>query len=129
MGTKAKNEVTQGSKAIIDKCKQLVEDSKMPMSKFLKLTDMSKTYWYKRFRYEAPLTTTDVEHIANTLGIDQMDIYKAASTAEADTDAIAVAEMVRQASDPESYGLAANRDENKESEALGDAGPDWSELA
>lgn len=56
-------------------------------------------------------------------------IDKLALQMEADAEQEAVAEMVRQASDPTRYGLAANYDPNKEIEALGEAGPDWDDPA
>lgn len=84
MGTKSKNEVTPGSKAVIDRCKQLMAERGMPTYKFLEKTGMSNNYWHKRARYEAPLNTSDIEHIANALGVDQLDIYKAASQSDVD---------------------------------------------
>lgn len=78
MGTKAKNEVTKGGKAVIDRCKQLIQEKGIPVDEFLKRTGMSRNYWYKRYRYEAPLTTTDIELIADAIGVSQLDIYKAA---------------------------------------------------
>ena len=44
---------------------------------------MSNNYWYKRMRYEAPLNTSDVEHIASTFGLTSLDIYTRALGSDA----------------------------------------------
>ncbi|WP_259305686.1 hypothetical protein [Bifidobacterium bifidum] len=44
---------------------------------------MRNNYWHVRLRYEAPLTTSDVEHIASTFGLTSLDIYTRALGSEA----------------------------------------------
>ena len=75
MGSIAKNEVTEDSRRIIDLCRTLVKQSGMTNSEFYKRSGMRNNYWHVRLRYEAPLTTSDVEHIASTFGLTSLDIY------------------------------------------------------
>jgi hypothetical protein len=75
MGSIAKNEVTEDSRRIIDLCRALVKQSGMTNSEFYKRSGMRNNYWHVRLRYEAPLTTSDVEHIASTFGLTSRDIY------------------------------------------------------
>lgn len=142
MGSIAKNEVTEDSKRIIDICRDLVKRSGITNAEFYKKSGMRNNYWHVRLRYEAPLTTSDVEHIASTFGLTSLDIYTRALGSEAarvyesrerlpspspssvpacprsdaDDD---VAAAIR---DHERYGLAANTDGNRDVEA---ETPDW----
>lgn len=75
MGSIAKNEVTEDSKRIIDICRDLVKRSGITNAEFYKKSGMRNNYWHVRLRYEAPLTTSDVEHIASTFGLTSLDIY------------------------------------------------------
>jgi hypothetical protein len=137
-----KNEVTEDSKRIIDICRQLLKNSDISIDEFFDSSGLSNNYWYKRMRYEAPLNTSDVEHIASTFGLTSLDIYTRALGSEAarayearerlpspspssvpacprpdaDDD---VAAAIR---DHERYGLAANTDGNRDVEA---ETPDW----
>lgn len=137
-----KNEVTEDSKRIINICRQLLKNSDISIDEFFDSSGLSNNYWYKRMRYEAPLNTSDVEHIASTFGLTSLDIYTRALGSEAarayeyrerlpspspssvpacprpdaDDD---VAAAIR---DHERYGLAANADGNRDVEA---ETPDW----
>lgn len=137
-----KNEVTEDSKRIINICRQLLKNSDISIDEFFDSSGLSNNYWYKRMRYEAPLNTSDVEHIASTFGLTSLDIYTRALGSEAarayearerlpspspssvpacprpdaDDD---VAAAIR---DHERYGLAANTDGNRDVEA---ETPDW----
>lgn len=119
-----------------------VENSGITIDEFFDSSGLSNNYWYKRMRYEAPLNTSDVEHIASTFGLTSLDIYTRALGSEAarayearerlpspspssvpacprpdaDDD---VAAAIR---DHERYGLAANTDGNRDVEA---ETPDW----
>ena len=64
-----KNEVTEDSKRIINICRQLLKNSDISIDEFFDSSGLSNNYWYKRMRYEAPLNTSDVEHIASTFGL------------------------------------------------------------
>ena len=86
---------------------------------------MSNNYWYKRMRYEAPLNTSDVEHIASTFGLTSLDIYTRALGSDA-ARAYAACERQSQITDdlidriaahPEDYDVAANKDPNARLEA------------
>ena len=83
MGSIAKNVVTEDSKRIIDICRDLVIRSGITNAEFYKKSGMRNNYWHVRLRYEAPLTTSDVEHIASTFGLTSLDIYTRALGSEA----------------------------------------------
>lgn len=125
MGSIAKNEVTEDSKRIIDICRDLVKRSGITNAEFYKKSGMRNNYWHVRLRYEAPLTTSDVEHIASTFGLTSLDIYTRALGSDA-ARAYAARErefrvtddlVDRIASRPEDFGVAANDDPNKALEA------------
>lgn len=130
MGSIAKNEVTEDSKRIIDICRDLVKQSGITNAEFYKKSGMRNNYWHVRLRYEAPLTTSDVEHIASTFGLTSLDIYTRALGSDA-ARAYAARERESQITDdlidriaahPEDYDVAANRDPNKEIEMNGGEG-------
>lgn len=124
MAYKAKNEVTEDSRKIIDICRDLLSASGMGIKEFLSASGLGNNYWYMRMRYEAPLNTSDVEHIASTFGLTSLDIYTRALGSDA---ARAYAARERQkitddlvdriAAHPEDYVTAANDDPNKMLEA------------
>ena len=78
-----KNEVTEDSKRIINICRQLLKNSDISIDEFFDSSGLSNNYWYKRMRYEAPLNTSDVEHIASTFGLTSLDIYTRALGSDA----------------------------------------------
>lgn len=130
MGSIAKNEVTEDSKRIIDICRDLVKRSGITNAEFYKKSGMRNNYWHVRLRYEAPLTTSDVEHIASTFGLTSLDIYTRALGSDA-ARAYEYRERQNQITDdlidriaahPEDYDVAANRDPNKEIEMNGGEG-------
>nr|DAI88799.1 MAG TPA: repressor protein CI [Caudoviricetes sp.] len=142
MGSIARNEVTEDSKRIIDICRDLVKRSGITNAEFYKKSGMRNNYWHVRLRYEAPLTTSDVEHIAFTFGLTSLDIYTRALGSDA-TRAYEARERLPSPSpssvpacprpdadddvaaairDHERYGLAANTDGNRDVEA---ETPDW----
>lgn len=130
MGSIAKNEVTEDSKRIIDICRDLVKRSGITNAEFYKKSGMRNNYWHVRLRYEAPLTTSDVEHIASTFGLTSLDIYTRAlgsDTARAyeasERESQITDDLIdRIAAHPEDYDVAANRDPNKEIEMNGGEG-------
>lgn len=120
-----KNEVTEDSKRIIDICRQLLKNSDISIDEFFDSSGLSNNYWYKRMRYEAPLNTSDVEHIASTFGLTSLDIYTRALGSDA-ARAYAAREREFQVTDdlvdriaahPEDYDVAVNKDPNKTLEA------------
>ena len=120
-----KNEVTEDSKRIIDICRQLLKNSDISIDEFFDSSGLSNNYWYKRMRYEAPLNTSDVEHIASTFGLTSLDIYTralgsdAARSYEAREREFQVTDDLvdRIAAHPEDYDVAANKDSNARLEA------------
>lgn len=125
MARGSKNEVTEDSKRIIDVCRQLLKNSGITIDEFFDSSGLSNNYWYKRMRYEAPLNTSDVEHIASTFGLTSLDIYTRALGSDA-ARAYAARERESQITDdlidriaahPEDYDVAANKDPNARLEA------------
>lgn len=125
MGSIARNEVTEDSKRIIDICRDLVKRSGITNAEFYKKSGMRNNYWHVRLRYEAPLTTSDVEHIASTFGLTSLDIYTRALGSDA-ARAYEARERQSQITDdlidriaahPEDYDMAANKDPNARLEA------------
>lgn len=125
MARGSKNEVTEDSKRIIDVCRQLLKNSGITIDEFFDSSGLSNNYWYKRMRYEAPLNTSDVEHIAFTFGLTSLDIYTRALGSEA-ARAYEARERQSQITDdlidriaahPEDYDVAANKDPNARLEA------------
>lgn len=125
MARGSKNEVTEDSKRIIDVCRQLLKNSGITIDEFFDSSGLSNNYWYKRMRYEAPLNTSDVEHIASTFGLTSLDIYTRALGSDA-ARAYAAREREFQVTDdlvdriaahPEDFDVAASKDSNKTLEA------------
>lgn len=130
MARGSKNEVTEDSKRIIDVCRQLLKNSGITIDEFFDSSGLSNNYWYKRMRYEAPLNTSDVEHIASTFGLTSLDIYTRALGGDA-ARAYAAREREFQVTDdlvdriaahPENFDVAASKDPNKEAEMNGGEG-------
>lgn len=125
MGSIARNEVTEDSKRIIDICRDLVKRSGITNAEFYKKSGMRNNYWHVRLRYEAPLTTSDVEHIAFTFGLTSLDIYTRALGSDAarayeacERESRITDDLIgRIAAHPEDYDVAANRDSNARLEA------------
>ena len=124
MARGSKNEVTEDSKRIIDVCRQLLKNSGITIDEFFDSSGLGNNYWYKRMRYEAPLNTSDVEHIASTFGLTSLDIYtralgsEAARTYAREREFQITDDLIdRIAAHPEDYDVAANRDSNARLEA------------
>lgn len=124
MARGSKNEVTEDSKRIIDVCRRLLKNSGISIDEFFDSSGLSNNYWYKRMRYEAPLNTSDVEHIASTFGLTSLDIYTralgsdAARTYARERESQITDDLVdRIAAHPEAYDVAANTDPNARLEA------------
>lgn len=125
MARGSKNEVTEDSKRIIDVCRQLLKNSGITIDEFFDSSGLSNNYWYKRRRYEAPLNTSDVEHIASTFGLTSLDIYTRALGSEAarayearERESQITDDLIdRIAAHPEDYDVAANKDSNARLEA------------
>lgn len=125
MARGSKNEVTEDSKRIIDVCRRLLKNSGISIDEFFDSSGLSNNYWYKRMRYEAPLNTSDVEHIASTFGLTSLDIYTRALGSEAarayearERESRITDDLIdRIAAHPEDYDVAANKDSNARLEA------------
>lgn len=130
MARGSKNEVTEDSKRIIDVCRQLLKNSGITIDEFFDSSGLSNNYWYKRMRYEAPLNTSDVEHIASTFGLTSLDIYTRALGSEAarvyesrERESQITDDLVDHiAAHPEDFDVAALTDPNKEAEMNGGEG-------
>ena len=104
--------------------RQLLKNSDISIDEFFDSSGLSNNYWYKRMRYEAPLNTSDVEHIASTFGLTSLDIYTRALGSDAarayearERQKITDDLVDRIAAHPEDYVTAANDDPNKMLEA------------
>lgn len=125
MARGSKNEVTEDSKRIIDVCRQLLKNSGITIDEFFDSSGLSNNYWYKRMRYEAPLNTSDVEHIAFTFGLTSLDIYTRALGSDAarayearERESRITDDLIdRIAAHPEDFDVAANKDSNARLEA------------
>ena len=125
MARGSKNEVTEDSKRIIDVCRQLLKNSGITIDEFFDSSGLSNNYWYKCMRYEAPLNTSDVEHIAFTFGLTSLDIYTRALGSDAarayearERESRITDDLIdRIAAHPEDYDVAANTDPNARLEA------------
>ena len=125
MARGSKNEVTEDSKRIIDVCRQLLKNSGITIDEFFDSSGLSNNYWYKRMRYEAPLNTSDVEHIASTFGLTSLDIYTRALGSDAarayearERESRITDDLIdRIAAHHEDYDMAANTDPNARLEA------------
>lgn len=125
MAYKAKNEVTEDSRKIIDICRDLLSASGMSIKEFLSASGLGNNYWYMRMRHEAPLNTSDVEHIASTFGLTSLDIYTRALGSDA-ARAYEARERESQITDDlvepryedlSPLDLAASKDRNRDIEA------------
>ena len=125
MAYKAKNEVTDDSRKIINVCRNLLSDSGMSIKEFLYSSGLGNNYWYMRMRYEPPLNTSDVEPLASTFGLTSLDIYTRALGSEA-ARAYAAREREFQVTDDlveprfedlPPQELAANTDRNRDMES------------
>ncbi|KLE27773.1 hypothetical protein [Bifidobacterium adolescentis] len=120
-----KNEVTEDSKRIINICRQLLKNSDISIDEFFDSSGLSNNYWYKRMRYEAPLNTSDVEHIASTFGLTSLDIYTRALGSDAarayearERESQITDDLIdRIAAQSKDFSMAANDDPNKMLEA------------
>ena len=125
MARGSKNEVTEDSKRIINVCRQLLKNSGISIDEFFDSSGLSNNYWYKRMRYEAPLNTSDVEHIASTFRLTSLDIYTRALGSDAarayearERESQITDDLIdRIAAHPEDYDVAANKDSNARLEA------------
>lgn len=124
MARGSKNEVTEDSKRIIDVCRRLLKNSGISIDEFFDSSGLSNNYWYKRMRYEAPLNTSDVEHIASTFGLTSLDIYiralgsEAARTYARERESQITDDLVEpRFEDLPPQELAANTDRNRDLEA------------
>lgn len=134
MAYKAKNEVTADSRRIIDVCRDLLARSGIGIKEFLATSGLGNNYWYMRMRYEAPLNTSDVEHIAAAFHLKSLDIYtmalgdeKARQIKTASEEERIASALQRLHDDP--MALAAYMSDSKQENIYGEAGPDYDEPA
>lgn len=125
MGTRANNDVTAGARSIMEYCKSLQAKSGMTATDFAAECGFSRNYWFVRARFDAPLTVSDCERIANVCGMTLKDLLANALGGEA---ALAYESREREsqitddlidriAAHPEDYDVAANKDPNARLEA------------
>ena len=124
MGTRANNDVTAGARSIMQYCKSLQVKSGMTATEFAAECGFSRNYWFVRARFDAPLTISDCERIANVCGMTLKELFTRALSSDAarayearERQKITDDLVDRIASRPEDFGVAANDDPNKALEA------------
>lgn len=125
MGTRANNDVTAGARSIMQYCKSLQAKSGMTATEFAAECGFSRNYWFVRARFDAPLTISDCERIANVcgmtlkelltrvLGSDAARAYEARERQNQITDDLVEPRF----EDLPPQELAASRDRNRDMES------------
>lgn len=125
MGTRANNDVTAGARSIMQYCKSLQAKSGMTATEFAAECGFSRNYWFVRARFDAPLTISDCERIANVCGMTLKELFTRALGSEA-ARAYAARERQNQITDDlveprfedlPPQELAANTDRNRDMES------------
>ena len=83
MGTRANNDVTAGARSIMQYCKSLQAKSGMTATEFAAECGFSRNYWFVRARFDAPLTISDCERIANVCGMTLKELFTRALGSDA----------------------------------------------
>lgn len=125
MGTRANNDVTAGARSIMQYCKSLQAKSGMTATEFAAECGFSRNYWFVRARFDAPLTISDCERIANVCGMTLKELFTRALGSDA-ARAYAARERQNQITDDlveprfedlPPQELAANTDRNRDMES------------
>lgn len=125
MGTRANNDVTAGARSIMQYCKSLQAKSGMTATEFAAECGFSRNYWFVRARFDAPLTISDCERIANVCGMTLKELFTRALGSDA-ARAYAAREREFQVTDDlveprfedlPPQELAASRDRNRDMES------------
>lgn len=125
MGTRANNDVTAGARSIMQYCKSLQAKSGMTATEFAAECGFSRNYWFVRARFDAPLTISDCERIANVCGMTLKELFTRALGSDA-ARAYAAREREFQVTDDlveprfedlPPQELAANTDRNRDMES------------
>lgn len=125
MGTRANNDVTAGARSIMQYCKSLQAKSGMTATEFAAECGFSRNYWFVRARFDAPLTISDCERIANVCGMTLKELFTRALGSDA-ARAYAAREREFQVTDDlvgprfedlSPLDLAASRDMNRDMES------------
>lgn len=83
MGTRANNDVTAGARSIMQYCKSLQVKSGITATEFAAECGFSRNYWFVRARFDAPLTISDCERIANVCGMTLKELFTRALGSDA----------------------------------------------
>lgn len=125
MGTRANNDVTAGARSIMQYCKSLQAKSGMTATEFAAECGFSRNYWFVRARFDAPLTISDCERIANVCGMTLKELFTRALGSDA-ARAYAARERQNQVTDDlveprfedlPPQELAASTDRNRDMES------------
>lgn len=120
MGTRANNDVTAGARSIMEYCKSLQAKSGMTATEFAAECGFSRNYWFVRARFDAPLTVSDCERIANVCGMTLKELLARALGSDAarayeirERQSQITVELVDDlVAHHEKYNLAASHDSN-----------------
>lgn len=126
MGTRANNDVTAGARSIMQYCKTLQAKSGLTATEFAAECGFSRNYWFVRARFDAPLTISDCERIANVCGMTLKELFASALRGQEASQQI---ERTLQKLHDGNIALAAYDAPGKQAAINGEAGPDYDEPA
>lgn len=125
MGTRANNDVTAGARSIMQYCKTLQAKSGLTATEFAAECGFSRNYWFVRARFDAPLTISDCERIANVCGMTLKELFVSALRGQ---EASQIERTLQKLHDG-NIALAAYDAPGKQAAINGEAGPDYDEPA
>lgn len=125
MGTRANNDVTAGARSIMQYCKTLQAKSGLTATEFAAECGFSRNYWFVRARFDAPLTISDCERIANVCGMTLKQLFASALRGQ---EASQIERTLQKLHDG-NIALAAYDAPGKQAAINGEAGPDYDEPA
>ena len=125
MGTRANNDVTAGARSIMQYCKTLQAKSGLTATEFAAECGFSRNYWFVRARFDAPLTISDCERIANVCGMTLKELFASALRGQ---EASQIERTLQKLHDG-NIALAAYDAPGKQAAINGEAGPDYDEPA
>ena len=125
MGTRANNDVTAGARSIMQYCKTLQAKSGLTATEFAAECGFSRNYWFVRARFDAPLTISDCERIANVCGMTLKELFASALRGQ---EASQIERTLQKLHD-DNIALAAYDAPGKQAAINGEAGPDYDEPA
>lgn len=106
-------------------CKTLQAKSGLTATEFAAECGFSRNYWFVRARFDAPLTISDCERIANVCGMTLKELFASALRGQEASQI----ECTLQKLHDGNIALAAYDAPGKQAAINGEAGPDYDEPA